>query len=352
MRRRKNLGFVPSLMTVLGLLILTTSGYSQYLQLDAAASFRAAPWDRVDPTLASAERRASQSQELPPDLNSPLPLTGGFSQPRIIAKPEYQSNDISLEGNVSTQIIGSTLNIKADKLANNRSSGTSGTLRLTIWATLYQPSYGANISGYRLGYYQFSSTLQAGYYFGSIDQNVPYAGNPPDGTYYITMTAEEYSSSNNQNNDDGFGYRDLVVLNSTWTFGTSGGECVPDTWTACVLNNRFQVRLRVHNHFANPQYDFDASVKPVTGFASTQSETAFFYFTDANNIEMLVKLLNAGSSGIAVLYGVATPFELWLTITDTRSGAIQTYHTARDAQNGHTQFGAFPLAVPNNHADR
>lgn len=86
-------------------------------------------------------------------------------------------------------------------------------------------------------------------------------------------------------------------------------SCTPSATTACVLNNRFQVRVRVHNHFANPQYDFDAFVKPVTGFASAQSETAFFHFGDANNIELLVKLLKAGDPGIAVLYGVATPYE-------------------------------------------
>jgi hypothetical protein len=119
-----------------------------------------------------------------------------------------------------------------------------------------------------------------------------------------------------------------------------------------VLNNRFQVRVRVHNHFANPQYDFDAFVKPVTGFASAQSETAFFHFGDANNIELLVKLLKAGDPGIAVLYGVATPYEVWMTITDTRTGVSKTYHTARDAMNGQTQWGVFPLAVPGNQTDR
>jgi hypothetical protein len=129
-------------------------------------------------------------------------------------------------------------------------------------------------------------------------------------------------------------------------------SCVPGTTTACVLNNRFQVKVRAWNHFASPQYNIDALVKPVTGFASAQSETAFFHFGDANNIELMVKLLNAGNSGIAVLYGVATPFELWLTITDTRSGAIQTYHTARDAMTGQTQWGVFPLEVPSNRTDR
>jgi hypothetical protein len=178
-----------------------------------------APWETVTPALMPAEREATT----PVDLGQDAVTATGIS-PTLSLKPAptTRSNDISIEGPVSTQVMSSSLlNLQAERVANNRSGGTSGTLRLTIWATLSRPSYGTTISGYRLGYYQFTTTLQAGYYFSSVNRNVTYAGDPPNGTYYITMTADEYSSSNNSSVNDGFAYKDLVVMNSTLTFGAA-----------------------------------------------------------------------------------------------------------------------------------
>lgn len=123
--------------------------------------------------------------------------------------------------------------------------------------------------------------------------------------------------------------------------------CSPNTTTACVLSNRFQVKVRYRNGFDNNPVDTDALVRVVPGFAGSDSETVFFYFNSPSNLEMMAKLLDQGSQNssgqrtIAVLYGTATPLRIELTITDTTNGAVKQYTSAFGSQTGGTDFLAF-----------
>ncbi|HEX2834678.1 MAG TPA: hypothetical protein VHW00_16825 [Thermoanaerobaculia bacterium] len=349
-------------------------------------------------------------------------------------QPDYRANDLSLEGAVSGYFSNGLLRLTADKVANNRSSGTSGTLRLSLWATTYKPVYGSTLT-YRLGYYQFTQPLPAGYYFGPVDRTVAYGGDPPPGTYYITMTVDEYDGNNTYL--DGYSYHDLAVFTTTHTFGgsqcvpaaitvqpqpatASGGNatvsvvatgtapltyqwyvgasgntaqpisgatsatqsltnitssisvwvrvtncggfvnsnsvvltpnnvggCTPNATTACLLNNRFRATLRYRSAFDNNPADSSALVKSVTGFATSTYETAFFYFNNPNNIEMLLKILDQGNTNgagqptIAVLFGSATPLRIELTLTDTNTGAVRVYTNNFGSQSGQSDFTAF-----------
>lgn len=156
-------------------------------------------------------------------------------------------------------------------------------------------------------------------------------------------------------------YLILVTPGTDYTFGNysltvtcastppAGGSCTPDTYTACMLGNRFKVNVRYRGQFDNSSVDTNARVKPVTGFANAAYETAFFYFNDSNNIEMMVKLLDqgnknsAGKPTIAVLFGSATPLRTEVTITDTASfsGAWKAYTSNFNTQAGTTDFTAF-----------
>ena len=123
--------------------------------------------------------------------------------------------------------------------------------------------------------------------------------------------------------------------------------CVVDARTICMLGGRFQVNVRYRGGFDNGAVDASALVKTVSGFASPTRETAFFYFNDPNNIEVLLKLLDQGnvdSTGrptIAVLFGTATPLRTEITITDTQTGVQQTYASDFGSMRGLTDFGAF-----------
>lgn len=129
--------------------------------------------------------------------------------------------------------------------------------------------------------------------------------------------------------------------------GTTPTTCTPSTTTACVLNNRFQVKVRYRGAFDNNPADTDAQVKSVTGFANSSFETAFFYFNNSSNIEMMIKILDqgdknsAGQPTIDVLFGSATPLRIELTITDTKSSIVKNYTSVFGSQAGGTDFSAF-----------
>ncbi len=123
------------------------------------------------------------------------------------------ATDIDLSGSCSWNISGSTINIVAGKVQNQTSGGSSGTLRLQIWATDF-PYSGGGISGYVLGT-RTLGTLQGGYSYNSISGSVAYT-TPPHGLYYTTMTVEEYSGG-------GYVIRDYLTFSGTSELGTGGG---------------------------------------------------------------------------------------------------------------------------------
>lgn len=137
-----------------------------------------------------------------------------------------------------------------------------------------------------------------------------------------------------------------VIDNLTFA-GASTTSCTPDTFTACMLNNRFKVTVRYRLSFDALPADTQAFRKSVTGFANPNFETAFFYFNSENNIEMMVKMLDQGNTNaegqptIAVLFGTATPLGIELTITDTETNLVRTYTSAFNSQKGSTDFTAF-----------
>ncbi len=121
--------------------------------------------------------------------------------------PPVVTTGIDLSGSSSWQVSGSTVNFKATKI-QNIGNGTSGSLRLRVWAT--RSSYaGGSISGYVLGTLSLNP-LSAGYSYNNINSNVSYS-RPAAGTYYSTMTIEEYTNS-------GWVIRDYVSYSGTVRF--------------------------------------------------------------------------------------------------------------------------------------
>jgi subtilase family serine protease len=144
----------------------------------------------------------------------------------------------------------------------------------------------------------------------------------------------------------GLGSINAGTLLTAWSSSTpTGFVCSPNTTTACMMNNRFQVKVRYRGVFDNNAADTDALVKPVTGFGSASYETGFFYFNSSNNIEILVKVLDQGVPShpyVDVLFGSATPLRTEVTITDSRDGTSKKYTSQFGSQAGQTEFGAFP----------
>jgi hypothetical protein len=132
--------------------------------------------------------------------------------------------------------------------------------------------------------------------------------------------------------DDGRGARfntdDLNAIRTLYNPGAvivpppATGPCKADAQHLCLLGGRFSVQLSWQN-----QFDGSTGVGravPATDF------TGYFSFGDPANLELLVKILDFGSS-IKVFYGELTNLHFTLTVTDTRTGTVKTYaNTAGD----------------------
>ena len=123
------------------------------------------------------------------------------------------SGSIDLTGSVGWSISRTKIDITATTVSNNRTGGTSGTLRLEIWATS-SPYSGGTINGYVMGT-RALGTLEAGFSFNDISGFVSFTS-PPAGIYYTTIALEEYT-------DAGYVIVDYVTFDSTATFGSGSG---------------------------------------------------------------------------------------------------------------------------------
>lgn len=98
--------------------------------------------------------------------------------------------------------------------------------------------------------------------------------------------------------------------------------CAADGQTLCLLNNRFQVKA------SYTDYSYNSG----TGQAvSITSDTGYFWFFGASNVEAVVKMVpfcTGGSSNIGVYAGGLTDLGVTLTVTDTRTGLVKTYSNA------------------------
>ncbi len=327
------------------------------------AALAAAPVTaRTSDSLAGTAQRAASpgSAGL---IAIPQSLAPAFSQggaPELQAIPQGQdalrprnaSTGLSFGGTLTFSTAGGSLRITAGSITNSRSSGTSGNLRVSLWATSTVPVFGSTINPFVLGSFTLNP-LSAGFQYTNVDQTVTLT-NPPAGCYYLTLALEELQSGS-------YSYVDLSTFASGGTPDGSGydrfsfggascgtaSSCVEDTTTACLLNGRFSATVRYRNVFDNQPANATASRKPVTGFANPNFETVFFFFNSSDNIEILLKMLDQGNTNsqgqptIAVLFGTATPLRVELTIVDTNTGTVRTYTSSFNSGQGGTDFTAF-----------
>lgn len=99
---------------------------------------------------------------------------------------------------------------------------------------------------------------------------------------------------------------------------SSIAPCTADTISLCLSSGRFLVRA----HWAT------SDGRSGDGLAvSLSGDTGYFWFFSANNVEMVVKVLNACSftPRIWVFAGGLTNVRVDLTVTDTQTGVVKTY---------------------------
>ena len=101
-----------------------------------------------------------------------------------------------------------------------------------------------------------------------------------------------------------------------------GGPCVADQTTLCLQGGRFQVKARWR--------DFAGVVGPGRVVPVDSPDSGLFWFFDANNWEVLVKVLDGCSfnSHYWVFSAATTDVEYSLTITDLEQGGTASYSNA------------------------
>jgi len=96
--------------------------------------------------------------------------------------------------------------------------------------------------------------------------------------------------------------------------------CVPDEHTLCLIGGRFSVTAAFQLTPSGPS--FEANAVPFT------DNSGYFWFFDASNIELVVKILNAcvdPFNSYWVFTAGLTNVGVEITVTDTRSGESKRY---------------------------
>lgn len=112
---------------------------------------------------------------------------------------------------------------------------------------------------------------------------------------------------------------------------TTAAVCAPST--LCLLGGRFQVEAT-----------FKQGGVTSTATAVPYGDTSgFFWFFDASNIELVVKVLDGRplNGKFWFFYGALSDVEYTLRVTDTTTGAVRTYHNAPGNLCGRADTAAF-----------
>lgn len=166
-----------------------------------------------------------------------------FQRDKAADTEKVQPNNLSLEGTVTWQSLnnGTQAQFTADTVINRRSGGTSGSLRLELWA-LSAPYSGGSSSGIKMAQGSLNP-LQAGFQYTNVSFTSSLTLPTQPGTYYVSMFLTEFSSSNSQNN--GFGVVDWRNFSNTLVIsgnpGGSGSLTIPGAWTWQISGNSLRV---------------------------------------------------------------------------------------------------------------
>ncbi|HTQ80842.1 MAG TPA: hypothetical protein VMM92_12660, partial [Thermoanaerobaculia bacterium] len=113
------------------------------------------------------------------------------------------------------------------------------------------------------------------------------------------------------------GVDDLAALRRLYAEKDAGSvPCRPSDRALCLDSRRFRVELSWVNQF-------DGSTGIGRAVPATDV-TGYFSFGDPSNLELLVKILDFGTT-FKVFYGELTNLKFTLTVTDTHTGNFKTY---------------------------
>ena len=116
----------------------------------------------------------------------------------------------------------------------------------------------------------------------------------------------------------------------------AAGTCAADAQHLCLFDDRFRVSVTWHD-----QHNGGNGVGTAVPFVD---RTGFFWFFNPANVELVVKVLDAQTVNgyFWVFYGALSDVEYTITVTDTESGFVRTYHNEPGQICGRGDTAAFP----------
>ena len=130
---------------------------------------------------------------------------------------------------------------------------------------------------------------------------------------------------------------DGIAETTSWTaLPSPGAACAADATTLCLLGGRFQLQA-VYKAYGGEKGKGKAA--PLT------SDTGTFWFFDANNVEVVAKMVSfcgGGSNNVAIYAGGLTDLEITLNVVDTTTGLTKTYTNQLGTPFQLVRDGPFP----------
>lgn len=164
------------------------------------------------------------ARSLPPVFSARPALSRlAFALVFLLLTPLSFAADLDISGNVGFQTSsdGSTVVITAGRVENRNSGGTSGGVRLELWAFATPYTGGALTTGYRMAVYSLGQLAGGSARTNVNSGSVPFFS-PPQGTWRVSLVATEFAGSASTN--DGYVQRDYENFATPWTSGALSGN--------------------------------------------------------------------------------------------------------------------------------
>jgi hypothetical protein len=277
---------------------------------------------------ASAFHVAPDSQRaivpgVPGRLNTDLPSGEvGKTGRTALDQPDCA---ICLGGSASVTWIGNSGSFHVDRIANYRSSGTSGQLDLKVVLSSSLPVFHQTVTTRDFSSSKQFSPLQAGYQYAPADSGtISFFGSSiPVGEYWLLLFLRENSGGT-------WFYTDWTLMDKKVSCNGSGcstvsppssSSCVEDAYTMCLLSGRYKVTSRWKNQYGGGA---EATLQK----ARLTDVTGAFWIADANTYEYMIRVNTVTDNGRAWMTILTfTSVEFWMDVTDTKSGQFKQYHS-------------------------
>jgi hypothetical protein len=124
-------------------------------------------------------------------------------------------------------------------------------------------------------------------------------------------------------------------LRLTGVKNTNGCTVDPDPSTLCVDSDRFKIHVDWNAVHQGTQGEGTA--------VSMTADTGSFWFFSADNVELVIKVLDARpiNGHFWVFYGALTNVQYTVTVTDTLNGTVKQYSSPQDTQASVSDTSAF-----------